>query len=215
MQHERGTAKRQMGARTGGAADRGVARRSSRAGVTVWAGLAIWVVLAATLAGCRSTATPPTLPSGSYRNATYHVQVAYPDGWQVNVTPEAQASVGIPLHVVITRTGALQTQSTLVTNWSLTVMNGKVKNIDEQIAALRRRIQQKDASLHPLTLGGASAYQEQPVRQTIPGSQVTDTHTTYYLLVGDLEYEISTDALSSDHAEEALQSILSSFTLLP
>lgn len=189
-----------------------VQRRTHRgiSGASVTLALCVCVSLA--LAACRST--QPTLPGGTYRSDAFHFTVNYPAGWQANVSPAASASQGIPLHVIITRTVSPQTNSSLVSNCSITVLNMRDSNIALQLKPLRDRIQKKDAQLVAVTLGGKPGYQEEPVRQEIPGTQLSDTHTNYYLLLGDYVYEISTDAISSDKADAALRSMVGSFTIV-
>jgi hypothetical protein len=185
---------------------------SGRTNVQVALGLCMLVSIA--LAGCRSTTSRPSLPGGTYRNDTFHFSVSYPEGWQVNVAPAATASQGIPLHVVITRTSTLQTTNALISNCSILVLNPRDAGIAEQIKPLKAHIQNKDTHLHAILLGGQSGYREEPVQQQIPGTQANDTHTNYYLLLNEYVYEISTDAISSDNAEEALQSMIASFTIV-
>jgi hypothetical protein len=51
------------------------------------------------------------------------------------------------------------------------------------------------------------------VQQDIYGSQQKATHTDYYLLTTSFEYHISTDVLAGDNADDAVKSMLASFTL--
>lgn len=177
------------------------------------AALTLCMLVGVALAGCRSTPTQLTLPGGAYQNDAFHFSVRYPAGWQVNVTPAAASSTGIPLHVVITRTSTIETTNALISNWSILVLNTRDSNIAEQIKPLKARIQSHDTHLHAISLGGQQGYQEEPVQQQIPGTEASDTHINYYLLLGDYVYEISTDAISSDHADAALQSMVASFTI--
>ncbi len=189
--------------------------RQGRIGASII--LALCVLVSVALVGCRSsrsTASQPVLPGGMYRSDAFHFTVTYPDGWQANVTPAAEASQGVPLHVVITRTDSLQTNSSLVSNCSITILNTRDRNIAQAIEPLKTRIQKKDATLHSVTIGGMPGYQEDAVRQEIPGTQLSDTRTNYYLFLGDYVYEISTEAISSDNADASLGSIVASFTIL-
>ena len=186
-------------------------RWNGSVGLQIMVALCVAVCLA--LSACRSTATQPMLPEGTYRNDAFHFSVSYPSGWQVNVTPASAASRGIPLHVLITRTASLQTDSSLVSNCSITVLNPHDGDIAAQIDLLKRRINGKDAQIHALSLGGKPGYQEQAQQQEIPGTHASDTHTNYYLLLDDYDYEISTDAISSDNVDAALQSMIASFTI--
>ena len=177
--------------------------------------LAFCVFVSVALTACRGTQL--ALPGGTYRSDAFHFSVNYPAGWQANVSPAASASQGIPLHVIITRTVSSQTNSSLVSNCSITVLNPRDSNIAPQLKLLQDRIQNKVRDLPPLhtvTLGGKPGYQEEPVRQEIPGTQLSDTHTNYYLLLSDYAYEISTDAISSDHVDAELQSMVASFTIV-
>lgn len=176
--------------------------------------LALCVLVSLALAACRATTTQSTLPGGTYRNDTFHFSVSYQTGWQVNVAPASTASQGIPLHVVITRTTSLQSNSSLVSNCSITVLNTQNSDVALLLKPLKDRIQRKDTRLRAVSLGGQPGFQEEPVRQDIPGTQLSDTHTNYYLLLGTYVYEINTDAISSDNADAALQSMVASFTIV-
>ncbi len=194
-----------------------VQRRTRRGRTQAGIILALCVLVSLALVGCRSsrsTASQPVLPGGIYRSDAFHFTVTYPAGWQANITPAAQASQGIPLHVIITRTDSVQTNSSLVSNCSITILNTRDRNIAQAVEPLKTRIQKKDEHLHSVTIGGMAGYQEDLVRQEIPDTQLTDTHTTYYLFLDQYVYEISTEAISSDNADAALQSIVASFTIL-
>lgn len=193
--------------------DIGGQRRVLSGRVSLRIALVLWIFGSLALAACRGTTTQPTLPGGTYRSDTFHFSVTYPAGWQVNIAPAATASQGIPLHIAITRTSTLQSTNALISNCSILVLNTHDSNIAIQINLLRERIAGKDARLHAVSLGGRPGYQEQPVRQEIPGTQVSDTHTNYYLLLSDYVYEISTDAISSDNVDALLQSMVASFTI--
>jgi hypothetical protein len=213
MQKTCGVGVRRVVSRSMQAGDASMQRRALSGRRSLQAALALCILVGVALAGCRSTPTQAPLPGGTYRNDAFHFSVNYPAGWQVNIAPAADASQGIPLHVVITRTSTVQTTNELISNWSLLVLNTRDSNIAAQIKPLKDRIQRHDANLHAMTLGGEPGYQEQPLQQQIPGTDASDTHTNYYLLLGDYVYEISTDAISNDHADAALQSMITSFTI--
>lgn len=189
---------------------RGAQARATRARVAV----ALCVFVGMALVGCRSTTSQQALPGGMYRSDAFHFTVTYPEGWQVNVAPAATASQGIPLHVIITRTASVQANSSLVSNCSITILNTRDPNIARAIEPLKIRIQKKDVHLHTVSLGDKPGYQEDAVQQEIPGTQMSDTHTNYYLLLNDYVYEISTEAISSDNADAALRAMIASFTIL-
>lgn len=189
---------------------RGAQARVTRARVAV----ALCVFVSMALVGCRSTTSQLALPGGMYRSDAFHFTVTYPEGWQVNVAPAATASQGVPLHVIITRTASVQTNSSLVSNCSITILNTRDPNIARAIEPLKTRIQKKDVHLHTVSLGGKPGYQEDAAQQEIPGTQMSDTHTNYYLLLNDYVYEISTEAISSDNADATLRAMVASFTIL-
>ena len=62
----------------------------------------------------------------------------------------------------------------------------------------------KGSKFLPITISGVKGYQYGQPPTIIPGSQITDTHTDYYLMTPDFEYQISTDAVSDDNATSAL-----------
>lgn len=168
------------------------------------------VVALLSLTACRSTAQP-SLPAGSYHNQQYHFTVAYPTGWLANVAPtSAQANA---LTVAITRTSALQASASLVSTFTITAFNLHDPAVAASAQFLQQQIAQPDSPLHTVQLAGMQGYADKPVLQQIPNSTLSDTHTNYYLLLPDFEYHLSTDAVTGDGADKALQHMLSSFTI--
>lgn len=151
------------------------------------------------------------LPAGSYSSATYDFHVAFPRNWKANpydATPSGSGSpqTAIPFTLVITRTGDTHSVASLISTCTITVMNMKDSNIAKSAARLA-----DDNALEPATIGGMQGYKSKPVVQNVPNTQVSVTHTDYYIVHGDYEYQLSTDAVSSDHADSDLQSIIASF----
>ncbi|MGO8949787.1 MAG: hypothetical protein ACLQUY_19465 [Ktedonobacterales bacterium] len=170
------------------------------------------------LAGCRSAPPPPSASGGVYTSSEYHFRVTYPNGWQVS-TPAGTTptpSTTIPLEIVITRIDAQSAGGAQVSSFTVVVYNAKDKYADLQIKQLLEEAHEPNSPPHitPFTIAGKAGYQDAPVQGTIPGSQITDTHTDYYLITPDYEYQISTDAVSGDNAASALQAMLKSFTVL-
>lgn len=174
---------------------------------TPWLGLALLAFLGLTLAACGQTAAPPpTFTGGIYANAQYHFKITYPDGWKVNAQPSPSAV--LPLTITITRSGAVNTQGDPISTLSVAVFNAHDANIAKSIKDLAT-----DKTLQKTTLAGFPAYASAPVQQQVPSSTITDTHTDYYLVTADWEYQLSTDAVSGEDATSALQGMVSSFTL--
>jgi hypothetical protein len=169
------------------------------------------------LAACGAT-TPSSAPQplgGSYTNGAFHFSVTYPTGWQANEWPDATPapSAPTPLTVIITRSGATQGNSSLVSNLTIAILdlrNPKALNPDLLKAVNTRAT---NHAYHAVTLAGHTAYATQPVQQPIYGSQQIETHTDYYLLANSFEYHLSTDVLAGDQADDAIKSMLASFTL--
>lgn len=167
------------------------------------------LLLALALAGCGSASTTPKhdLPGGVYTNNTYHFRVTYPQGWQLNVSP--QSSQVSPLTLLITRSGVLQTNASLVSTFGVTVFSLSAPPIATAVAGYAT-----DKTLHALTLSGLPAYQATPVQQAVPNTQFSDTHTDYFLIHGGYEYQLSTDSVQGDNAGPALVAMLQSFAIL-
>lgn len=196
-----------MGMERDGVRGAGVAQRSRRTWRSLWLAAALATALGLALAACGQTTAPvPTFTGGVYANTQYHFKITYPDGWKVNAQPSA--STVLPLTVTITRSSAVNTPGDPISTLTIAVFNAHNTNIAKSIKALPA-----DKTLQKTTLAGLSAYASAPVQQQVPSSTITDTHTDYYLVTADWEYQLSTDAISGEDTISALQSMLASFTL--
>jgi hypothetical protein len=172
------------------------------------------LILAVLVAAC-GTSTPaiPTVAGGVYTSAQFHFSVTYPSGWQAQEVQGSSPSTAIPLTVIITRTGDVQDAGALVSTFTVTVMNAHDPIIAQGIATLEAQAKAPGSSYQTIMLAGRPALRAPPVQQQLPGSQLSADHTDYFLIVKDVEYQLSTDAVGGDNAEPALQSMLHSFTL--
>ena len=160
------------------------------------------------LAACQpSPPSVPTAAGGTYTSTQYHFSVRYPTGWQA--VESQQSSSIVPLTLIITRIHASTGEGGAVSTFTVTVFDAHDTNIAQSIKGLA-----SDKTLTRITLAGLPAYQGAPIQQPALGTQLNDTHTDYYLPTSAYEYQLSTDALAGDGADAALQSMLSSFTLL-
>jgi hypothetical protein len=66
--------------------------------------------------------------------------------------------------------------------------------------------------LQTMSIGGVSGYASAPLAQDIPNSEISVTHTDYYVVHGGFEYQISTDSVKGDNADGDLRSIVESFS---
>jgi hypothetical protein len=178
---------------------------------TVRPGWVLWLLifgLVVLLSACGGPSAPNP-PGGRYTSAPYHFSVNYPQGWQANVAPGASDT--IPLTVIITRTGGNQVASH-VSTFTIVVFDLKaLGKLDKKLAARLKNLG-SDKSLHSTQIAGVAGYQSAPVDQPVTGAaDVSITHTDYYILRGNYEYQLSTDAVSSDDAKGALETILNSF----
>lgn len=172
------------------------------------AGVALALIVLVGFSGCRirSTIAKPTpLPSGVYANAQYHFSVRYPSGWNPNVT--STGSTIAPIQVAITRSSDLSGHGSVVSTFTVALFDAKNATIAQTLAGLP-----KQAGLRTVTLAGMQAYATTPATQSAPGS-VNVTHTEYYLVAGGFEYQISTDAVQGDGADNALNQMLASFQI--
>lgn len=173
-----------------------------------WLIIAVFVVLVGSLAACGQTAAPtPKFSGGVYTNTEFHFTLSYPNGWKVNVQP-SPSSV-IPLTVYITRSDAVSTPGAPISTLTIAVFNARDANVAKSISLLAT-----DKTLRKVTLAGLAGFASATVQQQVPSSTTTDTHTDYYLVTPDWEYQISTDAISGENAEDALNSMVRSFALV-
>ncbi len=171
--------------------------------------------LALTLAACGSlsAAPPPKQSAGIYTSAQYHFRLTYPAGWTLTTLPGG--STAIPLSVQIAHVGA-QTQGTLLSTFTLAVIDTTSAAEATPFAQLKQQIAAPKSSLTPVTLSGHPAYQAVPVQEKAPDGSLIGTRTDYYLLAGRYEYDITTESVSSDSGSDTvLQTMVQSFTLLP
>ncbi len=183
----------------------------NRARIARWAGVSLCDALLCVLAACgTSNPAPPKPAGGVYTSADFHFTVTYPDGWQPNAIRGAALTATIPLTVMITRTGSDQTSS-LLSTFTVTVLYAKDPTIAKTLQGLRAQATGKTPTLRTITLAGQPAWAAQPISQQLPSSQLSATHTDYYLLRGDYEYQLSTDSVAGDAADTALQAMLASF----
>ncbi|HEY7781869.1 MAG TPA: hypothetical protein VIC85_16880 [Ktedonobacterales bacterium] len=204
--------------------------RSRRFAARWW--LACAIVLVAALAGCGQS-----LPGGTYTSSTYHFRVSYPTGW------EASSSTGdaiIPLTVTFTRSASHVDGAPSVS--ALTI---SVQSLSNPYIAKAANGLVNDSTLHTTTISGLPAFTSGPRQQALPGAQGTPalwipgpngtptphdlpagtptpsynagtvTHTDYFLVHGGYEYQLSTDAMSSDGVDTDLRTMVQSFTLIP
>lgn len=171
-------------------------------------GLALTLVVLVGLSGCRLRSTiakPTALPGGVYTNAQYHFSVRYPSGWNPNVT--STGSTLAPMQVAITRSSDLSGHGSVVSTFTVALFDAKNATVAKSITALP-----KQTGIHTVTLAGVQAYATTPSTQAAPGS-VSVTHTEYYLVSSGYEYQISTDAVQGDGADDALNQMLQSFQI--
>jgi len=164
---------------------------------------------------------PPEAAAGVYSNTAYHFRFSYPGGWVVNspkfyipTSATPTPSVAIPLEIVVTRIDAQAAGGGQVSSFTVVAYNVRDTTVAANIKSLDQQIHAKGSKYLPITISGIKGYQLNQTPTTIPGSQITDAHSDYFLITRDFEYQISTDALSDDNATGALQSMLNSFTVL-
>ena len=158
------------------------------------------------------TASAPTLnlPGGTYTSADFDFHITYPRNWLANPSeatpPGDAASDPIPFTLTITRTGDAHSDAALVSTCTITVMNLKNSDIAKSVDGLAT-----NTTLQTMTIGGAAGYVSAPLVQDIPNSQISVTHTDYYVAHGGYEYQISTDSVKGDHADGDLRGMVQSF----
>lgn len=166
--------------------------------------LAIVALLCLALQACGGSPSAPNPPGGVYSSVAYGFKVSYPTGWKVNALT---APTSAPLILIITKSAVSSAPGAQVSTFTLDVLSLKDKSIAANAALLP-----KNKSLTHITLAGLPAYRDTPSVEQTPNSSVVVTHTDYYLLHGDFEYQISTDAVSGDTT--ALQGIVNSFSII-
>jgi hypothetical protein len=165
------------------------------------------------VAACGTSAPPvPTTSGGVYTSEAYHFKLTYPSGWQVNNESGTSASTTIPLQIVVTRINAQVGGQ--VSTLTVVIFNVHDATVAAQIKSLLQQIGNPKSGFEPVTISGVRGYRHVSSPTVIYGTQITDTRTDYYLITSQYEYQISTDAVSSDNAQGALQSMVQSFTLL-
>lgn len=177
----------------------------------------VCVVLAAglLLVACHASVAAPNPPAGAYKSARFHFSVSYPTGWQTATTPPDQSSPAVPLTLVLTRSGDTAATGS-VSSFTITVFDLHVGAVATPAALLKQQALAPNSPLRPVTLAGQTAYQDAPARRPLPGgSNLTISHTDYYLFTAAYEYQISVESVSGEHADADLASMLKSFTLLP
>jgi hypothetical protein len=166
------------------------------------------------LVACRTSVAAPNPPAGTYKSAQLHFSVSYPKGWQAASTPADQSSPAVPLTLVITRAGDTAATGS-VSSFTLTVFDLRVGAVATPAAQLKQKALAPNSPLRAVTLAGQTAYQDAPAQRPLPGgSNLTISHTDYYLFTASYEYQISVESVSSEHADADLARILQSFTLI-
>lgn len=167
-----------------------------------------FVIALSAMAACAPTAPAlPTAQGGTYTSKQFHFSVRYPEGWQATIGQ--QSSTIVPLTLVITRAHSSAAEGGAVSTFTVTVFDAHDSDVAQSVAALAT-----DKTLTHMTIAGLPAYQSAAIQQPAQGTQADDTHRDYYLPAGNYEYQLSTDAISGDNADAALQSMLSSFTIV-
>ena len=165
------------------------------------------------LSACSTAVPPPVLPGGAYVNTTYHFRIQYPSGWAASVLPESNST--IPLTVLVARSGETATNSSIVSTLTITVFNMSNAQVAQNVALLKQETVAPNATLHATTIGGVKGFQSTPLKSALPGSTLSEIHTDYYIFDPDLEYQISTNAVTGDQSASQLATILASFTIVP
>jgi hypothetical protein len=181
-------------------------------------GMAKWCLVSLALlalAACGHSMPPPPAASGGvYTSAAYHFRLTYPSGWEVSTPTGTAPSLAIPLEIVVTRVNAQAAGGGQVSSFTVVVFDAQDATVTSQIKSLEKQVHSAGSKYLPITISGVRGYQSNQSPTIIPGSQITDTHTDYYLITTDYEYQISTDALSDDNAAGTLHAMVQSFTLL-
>ena len=153
------------------------------------------VVAGLLLAACRTSVAAPNPPAGVYKSAPLHFSVSYPTGWQAAPTPADQSSPAVPLTLVITRSGDTAATGS-VSSFMLTVFDLRVGAVATPAAQLKQKALAPNSPLRAVTLAGQTAYQDAPAQRPLPGgSNLTISHTDYYLFTASYEYQISVESV--------------------
>ncbi len=167
------------------------------------------------VAACGTSAPPvPVAAGGVYSSDAYHFKLTYPSGWQVSTPSGTAASAAIPLEIVVTRINAQASGGGQVSTLTVVVFNAHDATVAAQIKSLLQQVRTPASGFVPVSISGVKGYRHAQSPTIIYGSQITDTHTDYYLITPKYEYQISTDAVSSDNDQSALAKMVQSFTLL-
>jgi hypothetical protein len=147
----------------------------------------------------------------------YHFKITFPSGWKANTIadPTATATTNpvFPLTVTITRSSTSQATSSIVSNLTVAVLDLRYPQLVDKDLLKTVTTRSANPAYHAVKLAGLTAYATAPLQQTLPNGGQVITHADYYLLVNNIEYHISTDAVSGDQAGSDLASMLASFTL--
>lgn len=163
------------------------------------------------IAACGSPSAPTlNLPGGTYSSATFDFHITYPRNWLATPSEATPSSDGssdaIPFSLTITRAGDARSAAALVSTCAIIVMNMKNSDIATSAKELTT-----NTTLTATTIGGATGYVSAPLIQDIPNSQISVTHTDYYVIHGGYEYQISTDSVKGDNADADLRAMVASF----
>jgi hypothetical protein len=169
--------------------------------------------------GCgASSAAPPQFSAGTYASPPqYHFKVSFPNGWKANTITDATATTAanpvFPLTVTITRSSTSQATSSIVSNLTVALLDLRNPQLVDKALLKTATTRSANPAYHPVKIAGLTAYATAPVQQTLPNGGQVITHVDYYLLVNNIEYHISTDAVSGDQVDADLASMLASFSL--
>lgn len=178
-----------------------------------------------------------TYPVGWVANSNGCAATGSCDVLAGTATVGAGQIVAVPLQVTITRADQAAATTPVVSSFAVTVLDLRDPNVAAAAHALTTA-----AGLRSFTLAGQPAFATAPVEQALPGSngtpgaevtpgarvtsrptvtphgatttRATITHTAYFLIHGDFEYQIGVDSVSNDGSQAVLQAMLQSFTLI-
>ena len=179
--------------------------------------IVVWTLIVLTSCGVSSAASPQ-FSGGTYESPPqYHFKLSYPNGWKSNIIDDATgtpvANPVFPLTVEITRSSTSQAISSIVSNLTVAVLDLRDPQLVDKDLLKAVTTRSANPAYHAVKLAGLTAYATAPLQQTFPNGGQTITHVDYYLLVNNIEYHISTDAVSGDKTDDDLASMLASFTL--